>query len=360
MNEQPTTTAVILANGLYRTTFAKTAHGLVRGPCRYRLVGVIDASCAGEDAGALLDGRKREIPVFESVTAALDSLATKPDYCVIGVATSGGVMPRELRADLAEAARAGISLVSGLHQRLAHDSELASLADSHGAQIIDIRRPRPPTELSFWSGEVLGLATPRIAVLGTDCAIGKRTTCSLLLRALQDAGVRAEMIYTGQTGWLEGRRFGFILDATPNDFVCGELETAILACQRETEPEVILIEGQSALRNPMGPCGSEFILAGGARAVILQHAPAREYFDELEELGCRIPPIAEEIELIRLLGAEVLAVTLNQEEMSAEEAEEARSRLAVELGIPVVLPLRDDLHALVEVVERWIASGGMA
>ena len=36
------------------------------------------------------------------------------------------------------------------------------------------------------------------------------------------------MIYTGQTGWLQGGRFGFILDATPNDFVSGELEHAIV------------------------------------------------------------------------------------------------------------------------------------
>jgi uncharacterized NAD-dependent epimerase/dehydratase family protein len=164
------------------------------------------------------------------------------------------------------------------------------------------------------------------------------------------------MVYTGQTGWLEGHRYGFIFDATPNDFVCGELESAILACDRECEPEVILIEGQSSLRNPSGPCGSELILAGGAKGVILQHAPARTFFDELEELGRRIPPIEEEIDLIRLLGAEVWAVTLNQENMAAREAEEARSRLAVELGIPVFLPLREDLGGLAEIIKQRIGS----
>lgn len=343
-------TAVILANGLFRTSFAKTTHGLVRGQCRYRVIGIIDSSCSAEDAGELLDGRRRDIPVFESVAKMLQETGSKPDYCVIGIATSGGVMPRELRADLLEAAGAGISLVSGLHQGLADDPEIAALVVEHGAQIVDIRRPRPKAELSFWSGEVLSLTTPRIAVLGTDCAIGKRTTCSMLLRALRDVGVRAEMIYTGQTGWLEGHRFGFILDATPNDFVCGELEAAILACNWEAEPDVILIEGQSSLRNPSGPCGSEFILAGGARTVILQHAPAREFFDELEELGCRIPPLEEEIELIRLLGAEVMAVTLNEENMDPEEAREVRSKLAAELGIPVVLPLQEGVVDLAEMI----------
>jgi uncharacterized NAD-dependent epimerase/dehydratase family protein len=357
MSERSQETAVILANGLFQTPFAKTAHGLVRGPCRYRLVGVIDNSCAGEDAGELLDGVHRGIPVFESVGKMLEEANSRPDYCIIGVATSGGVLPQELRADLMEGARAGISLVNGLHKLLADDPQLVSVTKSSGARIIDIRSPRPAAELRFWSGEVLGLDTPRVAILGTDCALGKRTTASLLVRACRDVGLHAEMIFTGQTGWLQGYPHGFILDATPNDFVCGELEAAILACQREIEPDLIFIEGQASLRNPMGPCGSEMILAGGARGVILQHAPARQFFDELDELGCRIPPIEEEIRLIGLLGAEVWAVTLNEEGMTLEETYEARSRLAGELEIPVILPLREDIKDLAEIIKERIGSG---
>jgi uncharacterized NAD-dependent epimerase/dehydratase family protein len=360
MNEAQRETAVILAGGLFRTPLAKTAHGLVRGPCRYRILGIVDRGCAGEDAGEVLDGQRRGIPIFESVTKMLAEIDSKPDYCVIGVATSGGVMLPELRADLLEAAEAGISLVNGLHKLLADDHEIADVVRRQGARIIDIRQPPQTDDLRFWSGEVLGLETPRVAILGTDCALGKRTTASLLVRACRDAGLHAEMIFTGQTGWLQGYAYGFILDATPNDFVCGELEAAILGCQRETEPDLIFIEGQASLRNPMGPCGSELILAGGARGVILQHAPERLFFDELEELECRIPPIEEEIDLIGLLGAEVWAVTLNEEDLADQEAETARSRLAGELGIPVVLPLRDDLGALVEIIKRRIDLGRMS
>jgi len=357
MNEKPRETAVILADGMYRTPFAKTAHGLVRGPCRYRIVGIIDSSCAGEDAGELLDGRRRGIPVFESVSSMLELADRRPDYCIIGVATSGGVMPPELRNGLVDAAQAGISLVSGLHQLLADDLELVSIVENSSARIVDIRRPRPTSELRFWTGDVLSLEAPRIAVLGTDCAIGKRTTASLLQQACRKADLRAEMIFTGQTGWLQGSPYGFILDATPNDFVCGELEGAILTCHRETEPDLILIEGQASLRNPMGPCGSEFILAGGAEGVILQHAPGRPFFDDLEELGCRIPPIEEEIQLIGLLGAEVWAVTLNEEGMEDREPEKTRLDLAEKLGIPVVLPLRDDLGCLVEIIKTKTELG---
>lgn len=351
-------TAVVLANGLYRTSFAKTAHGMVRGPCRYRVVAVVDPSCAGGDAGELLDGRFRGIPVVESVATTLGWAAGRPEFCVVGVATSGGALPPALRADLVDAASAGLSLVSGLHQLLGDDPELVRIGRARRARIIDIRRPRPVAELRFWTGAVLGLATPRVAILGTDCAIGKRTTCTLLWEACRRAGLRAEMIYTGQTGWLQGVRHGFILDATPNDFVAGELERAILDCQRESDPDLILIEGQSSLRNPAGPCGSELVVSAGVRGVILQHAPAREFFDELEGLRCRIPAIAEEVELIRLLGAEVWAVTLNEERLSEGGAEAARQRLEAELGMPVFLPLRDGLAPLVELLRDRTGAGG--
>jgi uncharacterized NAD-dependent epimerase/dehydratase family protein len=349
--------AVVLANELYRTVFAKTAHGMVRGPCRFRIAAVVDPSCAGNDAGELLDGRIRNIPIFESLLRALEASNRLPEVCVVGVATAGGVLPEGLRADLEAAAAAGMTLVNGLHRLLGDDPVLAGLARDHGGSIIDIRRPRPTSELRFWSGKVLGLATPRVAVLGTDCAVGKRTTCVLLAEACRRAGLRAEVVYTGQTGWLQGMQHGFILDATPNDFVCGELERAILDCHRETDPDVILLEGQSALRNPSGPCGAELILAAGARGVILQHAPAREFFEDLEELGCRIPPLAEEVALVRLLGGEVWAVTLNETGLDDEAAEAARSQLSRELGVPVFRPLRDDLAPLVQVVRERTAIG---
>jgi uncharacterized NAD-dependent epimerase/dehydratase family protein len=161
------------------------------------------------------------------------------------------------------------------------------------------------------------------------------------------------MVFTGQTGWLQGIHHGIILDALPNDFVCGELEGAILACQQETNPDLILIEGQSALRNPCGPCGSELILAGSAAGVILQHAPAREFFDDFEEAGLRIPSIEEEVRLIQLLGAEVLALAVNEEGLSQEHADTAREQLSRQLGIPAFLPLRDDLSDLAKIVKEW-------
>ncbi len=350
-------TAVLLTNGLFQTTFAKTTHGLVRGPSRYPILGIIDPSCAGRDAGEVLDGRCRNLPIFASLGAMLEEVGERPDYAIVGVATPGGLLPPDLRASLVEAAEAGMSLINGLHLPLADHPDLVRITQQRGGRIIDFRKPRPVTELRFWSGEVLQLETPRIPVLGTDIAVGKRTTCNFLRQGCCERGIRTEMIYTGQTGWLQGFPYGFLLDATPNDFVCGELEGAILDCRRETDPDLILIEGQGSLRNPSGPCGSELILGAAAKGVILQHAPGRTLYMEMEKLGYRIPPLSDEIRLIELLGAEVLALTLNEEALSPQELEDTRARLAEELAVPVLLPLRDGPDELVDLVCERLARG---
>lgn len=347
-----TETAVILANDLLRTPFAKTTHGLLRGPSRYRILGVIAPECDGEDAGEILDDWQRGVPVFGSLSAMIEEIEVQPDVCVVGVATVGGVLPTEIRSALLQAANLGMTLVNGLHQLLTEDAEIAQRVETAGGRIVDIRRPKPVGELRFWTGEILGVDTPRLAVLGTDCAVGKRTTTALLWRALCDRSWRAEMIYTGQTGWLQGIPHGFIFDATPNDFVCGELEGALLECQQMRTPDVMLLEGQSGLRNPSGPCGSELVLAAGSRGVILQHAPGRRYYEDLEELGCEIPPVQEEIEMIRLMGVEVWALTLHDEGLDPNTGQRVRDELAEELGIPVVFPLRDGVEAVVDEIER--------
>jgi uncharacterized NAD-dependent epimerase/dehydratase family protein len=350
-------TALLLCGDAYRTDNGKTAHGLVRGGERYIVVGIVDSSCPGEDAGALLDGRPRGIPVFGSVAEALATLPARPDFAVIGVATSGGVLPPPLRDDVRHAIDAGVSIVNGLHELVSDDPTLAAAARERGVSIIDVRRPRKTSELHFWTGAVLKVAAPRIPVLGTDCAVGKRTTARLLTEACRAAGMRAEMIYTGQTGWLQGGRWGFVLDATPNDFVSGELERAIVDCDREARPGVIFLEGQSALRNPSGPCGSELLLSAAARAAILQHAPARLEFEGLEGMGYPIPPLEDEIDLVRRFGAETIGVALNTHGLGhadADAREHVRAGLEERLGIPVVCPLEDGVGRLVPAIERHV------
>ena len=349
-------TAIVLCDGLFATVNGKTAHGLVRGTDRYQIVGVVDRPTAGRDAGEVLDGIRREIPIFTSLGEALARLPSRPNYAIVGIATHGGRMTPEIRASLREALEKGISVVSGLHEFASDDPDLAALAKSAGLTITDVRRVKPRPELHFWTGEILKLATPRVAVLGTDCALGKRTTTRMLVEACRRASLAAEWIATGQTGWLQGAPFGFVLDALPNDFVTGELEHAIVSCSRELRPDVIFLEGQSALRNPSGPCGSELVLSGGARGVILQHAPGRVFFEGHEKEGCRIPPVEEEIELLSLLGARTLALTLNGQHLTNETLRAAAADLERRLGIPAILPLKEGVASLVPVVREFLGK----
>jgi uncharacterized NAD-dependent epimerase/dehydratase family protein len=347
--------ALVLTGGSYQEGAAKTAHGLVRGTSRFQIVGVLDSAAAGKDAGTLLDGKPRNIPILNSLEDFLETYPQTPvHYLIVGVAVLGGKLPAEMRNTIATGIEKGISIVSGLHEYLNDDPIFYKLARQYSVELIDVRKPKPFHQLHSWSGEILKVGCPRIAVLGTDMGLGKRTTTKFLTDALNQAGTKAEMIYTGQTGWMQGFKYGFILDSTLNDFVSGEMEHAIVHCWEEAKPDVMLLEGQSSLRNPAGPCGAEYLLSAGAKGVILQHAPGRTYFRHQDKLGNKIPPLASEIELIRFYGAEVLAVTFNTLGLTETEMKNYQKEYEQVLGLPVVLPREEGVEALVPVMQRFI------
>ena len=351
--------ALILTNGRLDTEDAKTAHGLIRGTERFKIAGVIDAANAGRDAGEILDGQPRNIPVFPSIANYIYRTNQKPGYCIVGVALSGGKLSEDWHEILLESIDNRIDIINTMHYPLGEIPVLRNAARRNGVQILDLRRPKPIEQLHFWSGDIYKIDTPRIAVLGMDCSIGKRTTCRFIERTCRQNGIRAEMIYTGQTGWLQGYRHGFIFDATLNDFVSGELEHAVLECDRESSPDLILIEGQSGLRNPSGPCGSEIIVSANVKGVILQHAPFRIFYEELEELGCRLPAVEDEIDLIKMYGAQTLAVSLNGEGGTGEELDRYQQELAQKLGIPVIRPLQEGVTDLLPLIRDFMSQNGV-
>jgi uncharacterized NAD-dependent epimerase/dehydratase family protein len=247
--------------------------------------------------------------------------------------------------------RSKLNIVNGLHDHLNARPEIKQLANKYNVELIDIRAPKKLQELHFWTGKIFEVTIPVIAVIGMDCALGKRTTARLVMNACNDAGMNAQMIYTGQTGWLQGGKYGFIFDSTLNDFVSGELEHAILSCHEETKPDVIFIEGQSALRNPTGPCGSEMIISGNAKSVILLYAPKRKYYEHIPEWG-EIPSLESEISLIKQLGSNVIAVALNTEHCNDKEASGFQQEYEKKLNLPVLLPLQEGCNKIIPVIKR--------
>ena len=151
--------AIVLAEGFFDTPNGKGAHGLVRGSDRFEVESVIDSALAGRDAGEVLDGTHRDIPIHASIEAALTA-ATKPvTYAVVGIATHGGRFTMPLKTLMLKAIKAGLHLVNGLHDAASDDKELSQAATIAGVKIIDLRKPKPKQELHFWSGEIVNIKT---------------------------------------------------------------------------------------------------------------------------------------------------------------------------------------------------------
>ncbi len=352
--------AIVITAGYLDTPSGKTAHGLIRGTDRFTILAVIDERHAGKDAGEALDGKKRNIPIYASIADFITTSKEKATYCILGVATKGGVIPDSIRATIQTALENGLSIVNGLHDYVSDHEELAALAKQKGLEIIDVRKPKKFKDLHFWSGDIVNVKCPKVAVLGTDCALGKRTTTRFLTEALRKAGYKAEMIYTGQTGWMQGAKYGFIFDSTLNDFISGELEHAVVQCWENEQPDIIFIEGQSSLRNPSGPAGAEWIVSAAADGVVLQHNPKRKQYKDMEYYPAYLPAPKDEIELIRIYGAPTVAVTINSAKMSEADARSYAAEYTKELGIPAILPLEDGVDQLVPVFKAMIEKSKVA
>jgi len=332
--------ALILCEGHFGSTDGKTAHGLVRFTKRYRIRSVIDSTLAGRDAGEVVDGASRGIPIVASLADGLRLPGGATTHLVVGVATVGGRLPRPMRPTIAAALSRGIHVDSGLHEFLGDDPEFSAIAAASGARIRDVRKPPPRSALHFYTGEISEVRCPKIAVLGTDCAVGKRTTAWLLVHQLERDGLRAEMIGTGQTGWMQGARFGFVLDSTVNDFVTGEIEHAVVSAWREARPHAIVIEGQGTLIHPAYPGGFEILGAARPDAVILQHAPGRKTLEGFPDAPLAHP--GRHIDVIRLVsGTPVIAITVSREGLDSLGIERAVATLSAETSLPVLDPLAD-------------------
>ena len=358
MTAFPEGNALVYCEGAFETLNGKTAHGLVRRTRRYRVLGVIDSLVAGRDAGDVLDGKPNGIPIYGSVGQAVKETGDREHpatHLVIGIAPDGGRLDKRHKAQVLEAIRSGLNVDSGLHDFLSEDPAAASLAAKHGVVLRDVRKPPPREELHFFSGEIEQVSCLKVAVLGTDSAIGKRTTAWRLEEGLRAAGCKAELVGTGQTAWMQGVRYGVILDSLVNDFVAGEIEHAVWMAWHEVHPDVILIEGQGSLMNPAYPGGFEILAAGRPDVVVLQHAPARIEYDGFP--GYPLHPIEKQIQAIELIsGKPVVALSINHEHLSRDQVAAACADLAQRTGLPVSDVLLEDAGNIVSVLMSHMKS----
>lgn len=342
-------TAIVYCEGHFGGIDGRTANGLVRHSVKYEILSIIDSEKAGQDAGKILDGEPNGIPVYEDFDEALMYTSEVPDYFIFGITPASGKLSPAERQILLRAIDQGMNIVNGLHEFLNDDPQFAAAAAKANIVIRDVRRPRDTMDLRVFTGRIADVTCPRIAILGTDCAIGKRTTATILTRALNERGINAVMIGTGQTGLIQGARYGLALDAMPSRFCAGELEAKIIEAFENEDPDVIIIEGQGSLSHPAYSTSS-FILRGSCpQGVVLQHAPGREQRCDFEEM--LMPDPAEEIHLIETFArTKVIGLTLNHENMTDTEVSKAIKRYEKKLGIPTTDALTRSPERLVEMV----------
>ena len=298
----------------------KVANGLVRYSGRYEIVGVIDSTKAGLDAGEHLDGIKNGIPIFRNIDDAIENLNDIPEYFIYGIAPLTPFLDKEQRALIIAAMKKGMNIINGLPEFFTEDDEFMQKASEYGVKIYDFRKSPQRKDLHIFSGSIFKIKTPVVVITGTDCAVGKRTTTRILVEDLKKKGVNAVFVTTGQTGLLQGAKYGMALDVLSSGFATGEVEKAVVDASETEHPDIIIVEGQGALSHPAFTSSSAIIRGSMPNALIIQHPPKRKYLCDYPAIP--MPTLESEIELNEVFSrSKVIAITINHEDMTDDELE---------------------------------------
>jgi uncharacterized NAD-dependent epimerase/dehydratase family protein len=301
------TPAIVLAEGEFGETGGKTANGVVLHSNLFDARVIVDSTTAGQTADEVLERPGSvSIPIVGTMEEAVQQ-APESKALIIGVAPAGGALPEEWVSGIKTAIRSGCDVVSGLHVFLGEQEEWQKLAEEDGIQIFDVRKPPVEDELRVGDGRTSDVDAPIVLTMGTDCAIGKRTTTYELYQAACEAGLDAGWVATGQTGIIIGAHAGVAIDRVPADFCAGVVED--LVCSVAEDHDYVFVEGQAAPTHRAYSGVTLSILHGAwPDSVVLVDDPDRERRTHFEQFPVEDPTTA--CELIDMLSdAEVDAVS---------------------------------------------------
>ncbi|ELZ06245.1 hypothetical protein C482_00445 [Natrialba chahannaoensis JCM 10990] len=323
---------------------AKTALGILRY-ADYDVAAVLDRDTAGDRVNDYVPD-VQDAPIVESMDALADD---DLDALIIGIAPIGGGLEESWRDDIRTALESGCDVISGLHHFLSEDEEFSTLADEHGCELQDVRKP--PEDLTVSQGIADEVDAEVILTVGTDCSVGKMTVSMELARDARDAGYDAAIIPTGQTGiMIEG--WGNPIDRVVSDFTAGAVEEMIL--EKGDEHDYLFVEGQGSIVHPAYSAVTCGILHGAMPdKLILCDEAGREAIHGYESVS--LPPIQTYVDLYEDLAApvsetetEIVAGALNTADLDDEAAREAVDAYADDLGAPAVDVIRQDTDEVLE------------
>ena len=346
---RPEHRVVLLQHGGLADLSGKTGLTLLRyrrGP----MVAVVDPDQAGRSLRELT-GIDRDVPV---VTSLAEALAYGPEVAVIGLAPSGGRLPEPVRADVAAALRAGLSVASGLHSRIGEDPELAPLCRDP-TWIWDLRRE--PEGLVVAAARAAALPCRRLLAVGSDMAVGKMSTCLELQTEAHRRGLDARFVGTGQAGILISGG-GVALDAVRVDYAAGAVEAAVLEAAAGERAGLgsaqaqswIMVEGQGSLAHPGSTATLPLIRGSQPTDLLLVHRAGQQHIKGLPDLP--VPPLQDLIAAVEALAAlarptsdpmpppRVRAIALNTARLDEHAAALAISETGAATGLPCCDPVR--------------------
>jgi len=312
--------AIVYSENEFGKIDGKVANGLARHSEKYEILGIIDSTKAGQDAGEYLDGIRNGIPVFQNMGDAIGTLMFVPDYFIYGIAPLASFLDKEQREIIVSAMNIGMNIVNGLPEFFTEDEEFVEMASKHNVRIYDIRKAPLRKDLHNFTGRIFDVDCPVVTVAGTDCAVGKRTTTVKLIEDLRKEGLNAVFIATGQTGVLQGAKYGIAVDVLSSGFATGEVENAVVTAYQKEHPDIIVVEGQGALSHPAFTSSSAILRGAMPDAIILQHPPNRTNHCDFPLIP--MPTLKSEIELLETFSkSRVVAITINHEDMTDEDVE---------------------------------------
>jgi uncharacterized NAD-dependent epimerase/dehydratase family protein len=331
---------VILTDGHTNPITAKTASCVIRYKPQ-EVVALLDTTQPGRTSEELL-GVGGAIPVVASLADAEDA-----NTLMIGIAPSGGKLPAAWKKIILEAIDRGMTIVSGLHDFLANDAEIAAAANRRGVEIYDVRKNN---ERDVANRRNLREDCLRIHTVGQDCSVGKMLASVEITLGLKARGYDTKFIATGQTGiMIEGD--GCPVDCVVSDFVNGAVEKLILANQHH---DILVVEGQGSISHPRYSAVTAGLLHGCVpHGMIMVYEAGRKTVYGMDYVP--LTPLAKLVEAYEMLASlampsRVIGVAMNSRLLSADDAETERERVRHELGVPACDVIRHGPGDLIDAI----------
>ncbi|WP_027410595.1 DUF1611 domain-containing protein [Anoxybacteroides tepidamans] len=333
--------------------YSKTTISLLR----YRskdISSIIDSDNCGKTSKELY-GFGEEIPIFSSLDEAI-AHNSAIDTIVIGIAPPDGRMPNVMKEIVMEAICKGLNVVNVLHDLLQDHPDFVKAAQKSGSNLIDVRKFELNTKLSRYNPHREGSFT--VLTVGSDCAVGKLTTCLELNSEAKRRSINSVVAATGQTGILIAGH-GIPVDHTICDFTIGIVGSYVKTLSDNYD--WVFVEGQGTITH--GHISLALIHGSQPDAMVLCHEAGRS---TIKGYDCwKIPSLNRLIEIYEDAASwsrndnrkpKVVGISLNTQSLSEHEAVSYLRSVEKETGLVSVDPIRFGVKDLLIELSKYKQS----